>query len=51
MISFTMLKDKITKTPILKRLDPDHPQVIVVYDRKKAVSEDFLKEHDGVYWP
>ena len=37
MISFTMLKDKIAKTPILKHFDPDRPPVIVVYASKWAV--------------
>ena len=51
MISFTMLKDKIAKTPILKHFDPDLPPVIVVYASKWAVSVALLQEHDGVYWP
>ena len=34
IISFTMLKDKIAKTPILKHFDPDRPPVIVVYASK-----------------
>ena len=51
MISFTMLKDKIAKTPILKHFDPDRPPVIVVYASKWAVSAALLQEHDGVYWP
>ena len=51
MIWFTMLKDKIAKTPILKHFDPDRPPVIVVYASKWAVSAALLQEHDGVYWP
>ena len=50
MISFTMLKDKIAKTPILKIFDPNRPPVIVVYASKWAVSAALLQEHDGVYW-
>ena len=51
MIAFTMLKDKIAKTPILKHFDPDRILVIVVYASKWAVSAALLQEHDGVYWP
>ena len=51
MIAFTMLKDKIAKTPILKHFDPDRIPVIVVYASKWAVSAALLQEHDGVYWP
>ena len=51
MSSFTMLKDKIAKTPILKHFDPDRPPVIVVYTNKWAVYAALLQEHDGVYWP
>ena len=51
MISFTILKNKIAKTPILKHFDLDHPPVIVVYASKWAVSASLLQEHDGVYWP
>ena len=51
VIAFTMLKDKIAKTPILKHFDPDRIPVIVVYASKWAVSAAFLQEHDGVYWP
>ena len=51
MISFTMLKNKIAKTPILKQFDPNRPPVIVVYASKWAVSASLLQEYDGVYWP
>ena len=51
MISFTMLKDKIAKTPLLKHFDPDCPPVIVVYASKWAVSAALLQGHDGKYWP
>ena len=51
IISFTMLKDKIAKTPILKHFDPDRPPVIVVHAIKLAVPAALLQEHDGVYWP
>ena len=51
VIAFTMLKDKIAKTPILKHFDPDRIPVIVVYASKWAVSAALLQEHDGVYWP
>ena len=51
MISFTMLKDKIAKTPMLKHFDPDRHPVIVVYASKWAVSAALLQEHDGTYWP
>ena len=50
MISFTMLKDKIAKTSILKHFDPYRPPVIVVYTSKWAVSAALLQEHDGTYW-
>ena len=50
MISFTLLRDKIDKAPILKRFDPERPPVIVVYASKWAVSTALLQEHDGVYW-
>ena len=50
MISFTMLKDKIAKTPILKHFDPDRHPVIVVYASKWAVSAALLQEHDVTYW-
>ena len=46
-----MLKDKISKTPILKHFDTDRPLVIVVYASKWAVSAVLLQEHDGTYWP
>ena len=51
MISFTMLKDKIAKTPMLKHFDPDRHPVIVVYASKWAVSAALLQEHDKIYWP
>ena len=50
MISFTMLKEKIAKTPILKHFDPDRPPVIVVYASRWAVSTALLQEHDAIYW-
>ena len=50
MISFTILKNKIAKTPILKHFDLDHPPVIVVYASKWAVSAALLQEHDVTYW-
>ena len=51
MISFTMVKDNIAKTPILTDFDPGRPPVIVVYDSKWAVSVALIQEHDGLYWP
>ena len=45
-----MLKDKISKTPILKHFDTDRPPVIVVYAGKWAVYAALLQEHDGIYW-
>ena len=51
MMSFTMLKVKIAKTPNLKHFDRDRPPVIVVYSSKWAVSAALLQERDGTYWP
>ena len=51
MIAFTLLKAKISETPILKHFDPDRSPVIVVYSSKWAISEALLQEYDGVYWP
>ena len=51
MISFTMLKDKIFKTPIFMHFDPDRAPVIVVYASKWAVSAALQQDHDGVYRP
>ena len=51
MISFTLLKDKIASTPILRHFDPDRPPVIVVYASKWGVSAALLQNPDGTYWP
>ena len=51
MISFTILKYKIAKTPFLKHYYPDRPLVIVVYASKWEVSAALLQEHNGVYCP
>ena len=51
MIAFTLLKAKISTTPMLKHFDPDRLPVIVVYASKWAVSAALLQEYDGVYWP
>ena len=48
MIAFTLLKRKISNTPILIHFDPDRIPVIVVYANKWVV---LLQEHDGTYWP
>ena len=34
MISFTILKDKVAQTLVIRHFDPDHPPVIVVYASK-----------------
>ena len=51
LIAFTLLKEKIVKTQILKYLDPDRVTVIVVYASKWVVSAALLQEYDGIYWP
>ena len=51
VIAFTLLKEKIAKTPILKHFDPDRAPVVVVYASKWAVSAALLQEYDGIYWP
>ena len=48
VIAFTLLKEKIAKTPILKHFDPDRAPVVVVYASKWAVSAALLQEYDGI---
>ena len=49
MISLTMLKDRIAKTPIIKHFGSDRLPVIVVYASQWAVSAALIQEHDVVY--
>ena len=51
MFSFTILKNKISKSPILKHFDPDRFLVIVIFASKWTVSAALLQEHYGIYWP
>ena len=51
MITLTLLKAKIARTPILRHFDPDRSPVLVMYSSNWAVSAALFQEYIGVYWP
>ncbi|KAE9079474.1 hypothetical protein PF007_g23432 [Phytophthora fragariae] len=51
MATFTVLKDKLVRAPILRHFDPDRRPVVVVYASKWAISEALMQDHNGVYQP